>query len=449
MSKASIQSDVQARRFARGLSARIAAAATVTLASGVWSATAARAATILAEADAEIRETQPERTRGFGDPAASGQQAELQISTTTGTPNRNLALIRFQLPPEITTPADIEGFVDVRIYNRANFNIGGSGSSVRLYGIDPTNPLAGSWDEQTVMYRDTGSHQLNSPEIGTGQNNLTPSVIAQPSPGTVTVADPVAPVAGAAGYGADPNHPRRSPGIRYEDAPFSGQVQNENAARLTYNQNQRTAYLADLDDDGIVQGTYGYLPYINQPGYNVNTTTTVAVTNALTTGDGDPGTPDGYTDIYSDVPVTNRPFFSGATGTWLDDLDASATYLALATLPGGSRVAGEFLSFTAEDGYDNTDGAQRAANLQALVDWISAGLTAGHSEFTFILGPGVGVGGDLVNTVNMQFASKDLIPAGGAAGDYGPRMIVAPEPGSMMLAGVAALGLLRRGRRAR
>ena len=88
----------------------------------------AQSAVFLAEADAEIREAQPERTRGFGGAAASGQSAELQLSAITS--NRNLALIRFALPAG-TTAADLQNYASLRTYFRASSNFGTTGGSVR------------------------------------------------------------------------------------------------------------------------------------------------------------------------------------------------------------------------------------------------------------------------------------------------------------------------------
>src|SRR5688572_9685180 len=79
-----------------------------------------------AGADAEIREAQPERTRGFGAPATSGQQTELQLSQVES--NRNLALIRFSLPVG-TTAADLQGYAALRVHWRSNItsNFGSPG----------------------------------------------------------------------------------------------------------------------------------------------------------------------------------------------------------------------------------------------------------------------------------------------------------------------------------
>jgi hypothetical protein len=371
-------------------------------------------------ADAEIRETQPEYTRGFGPPAVSGggQTGELQISSgVIGTGNRNLALIRFQLPPEIQTPADLQGFADLQFYFRSQFASGAT--SFRVYGLNPANALNTAWDEQNVMYRDAGIHQNPNPLIGSGQTLATPSVLAQPSPGQVSVADPVPPIVPTAGYGADPNHPRRAPGIRYEDAPFSQQVVNENNARFASNQAQRAAFLAG-------QAFTPYLPYIAQPGYGMSLTASLAVPDALSQVGG-------YTNIWNDVPESNRPFFSGPTDSYVDDLE-DVTYLGFTTLPSGTRLIGDVFAFTTDrDGtVENTDPAQLAINLANLVNFLTNGLNNGYRDFTFILGPGIGQDGDILNPSNQQIASKDLIAPIGGLGAFAPRLLVAPEPGTAM-----------------
>ena len=422
-----------------------AAAATAVLACAAISW--ADAIVLSPTADAEIRETQPERTRGFGAPAASGQQAELQISSgVTAVGNRNLALVRFQLPNTINTQADLLGFADLQFFYRAGFN--SAATSFRVYGLNPANTLNTAWNEQEVMYRDTGSYLTPNPLIGTGQSEPAPTAYSQTNPGNVTLADPVAPFATSAGYGADPSHPRRAPGIRFENAPFSLQVADENTARFTYNQNGRAECLVDIAD-GTLPRAYAYLPYINQPGYNVQTTTVLAVGNAISVGDGNPATTgDGFTDIYSDVPESNRPFFSGPTNSWVDDLE-DVTYLGFTTLPAGARVAGDSFAFTTNrDGtVEDTSPEQLAINLANLVNFLGAGLANGYRDFTFILGPGIGADGDILNTSNQQIASKDLIATFGGEGAGAPRLLVAPEPGTAaVLAGIGAAAMIRRRR---
>ena len=448
MSQISQQQGRRQRRT-RGLTFALTAAAGAALAGTL--PTGAQAAVIVpAMADAEIRESQPEFTRGA---PGSGQVGELQLSQINS--NRNLAIMRFSLPAGFTS-TDLGDYVSLHAFFRQGTNFGtADGASVRLYALNPTHPLNTSWNEEEVMYRDAGSHQLVNPEIGSGQGFVTPSVIAQPSPGSVTVADPVAPVPAAAGYGANATHARRAPGIRYEDAPFGQQIANENAARLTYNQSQRTAYLADLDDDGIVQGTYGYLPYINQPGYGVRATATQAVGNAISVGDGDPTTTgDGYADIYSDIPETNRPWDSGPTDSYVDDLDGY-TLMGYARMTGTS-AAGNAISFGDTGSFDNTPEAHELMTRANLVNFLADGLDNGHNTFTFLLGRGLGTldfDGDTliddpVHGGAVHLASKDYIPVDGVVGDYAAVLLI-PEPGSLSLAAVAAVGLLRRGSRRR
>jgi len=422
------------RRFALGAA----------IAAGLAWVSAANAQLVISPtADAEIRETVPENTRGFGPTgvaSGAGQQGELQISSgVTGIGNRNLGLIRFQVPNTINTQADLLGYADLQFFFRSQFN--SAATSFRIYGLNPAHPLNTAWDEQNVMYRDAGSHQNPNPVIGTGQSLATPSVISQVSPGNVTTADPAAPIAAVAGYGADPNHPRRSPGILYEDAPFSAQVAAENAARFTFNQTERAAYLADIADDGTLTRAYSYKNYLNQPAYGVNTTTTLIVNDGLTVPAG--------TDIYNDVPESNRPFFSGATNTYVDDLDMSVlTYLGFTTLPAGTRLPGDSFAFTTDrDGtVENTNPTQLAINLNNLLNFLGNGLAGGFHDFTFILGPGIGADGDILNTTNQQIASKDIIGNPGGTGAWAPRLLLAPEPGTLSILAMCAAGLGRRRR---
>lgn len=381
-----------------------------------------------ANADAEIRESQPEFTRGFGVPAGSGQAAELQLSQINS--NRNLAIVRFSLAG--MTSADLGGYAALNMYFRAGTNFGtADGASVRLYALNPTHPLNATWNEQEVMYRDAGSHQLVNPQIGSGQSLQSPSVINQ------SAGFPTPPVSGSAGYGANPTHSRRAPGIRYEDAPFSAQIEAENQARFLYNQANGTT-----------------LPYINQPGYGVRATTTLAVADAVSVGDGNPATTgDGYTDIYSDIPETNRPWDSGPTDSYVDDLDGY-TLIGYSRMIGNS-AAGFFVDFGSTIGFDNTPASHESMIQANLLSFLGTQLDLGQTEFTFLVGRGLATldfDGDTliddpVHGGAVHFASKDLIPAGGFAGDFAPRLIVAPEPGSMMLLGLAgAAGLLRRRR---
>jgi len=461
---------------ARGM-AWIAAAAAPVLMLPLNARIASGAIVAPASADAEIRELQPEFTRGAPTtPPGSGQHGELQISSApAGTGNRNLALIRFNIPTSIATRADLQNYAELRLFFRHQ-SMNGTGS-VRLYGLSPTHPLNTTWNEEEVMYRDAGNHQDIAPVIGSGQSQTpadgqarvirnwgTHSSVPMPNL-MLTGAAPPVPAAPASGpgsgfYGADPNHPRRAPGIVYQDAPLSNQVVAENTARYNYNLSQKAAYDADIAD-GTLDGTYAYLPYINQPAYNVTTTTTLAVPNAISVGDGDPNTvSDGFSDIYSDVPESNRPFFSGPTDTYLDDLDtANVRYLGFAqiTFPGTAVYLGRHISIGANtDPLVTTPLSEANAAMAELLDFIGDALELGYRELTFLVGPGVGaVGGGLdpTNNVNLQIASKEYFnsapPAGFPvinAGDLAPVLVLAPEPGSIALAamGLAALGLRRR-----
>src|SRR5688500_11478471 len=98
----------------------------VTGAAVAATATTSQAATYLANSDAEIREAQPEFTRGFGAAAASGQTAELQLSQIES--NRNLALVRFSV--DSSWNSSNIGEAALRMYFRAGTNFGtGPGGS--------------------------------------------------------------------------------------------------------------------------------------------------------------------------------------------------------------------------------------------------------------------------------------------------------------------------------
>jgi hypothetical protein len=281
-------------------------------------------------------------------------------------------------------------------------------------------------------------------------------VISQPNAaamGTPETQDPPAPFPGSASYGANSSHAQRAPGIRYEDPPFSQQVETENQQRYAYNQAQRNGFLTD--------GPYeNYLPYINQPAYNIRTTASaVPVADAISTGDGDPFTTgDGYTNVWNDIPESNRPWDSGPTNSWLDDLEPAVWNLIGYSRFIGTSAAGNYVSFGDTDGFDNTPLTDELYIEQNLIDFIGTWRDLGYTEFTFLVGRGTNtlnfngdnVPDDVLNGGAVHFASKDLIPAGGAAGDYAPRLILAiPEPGSATLAILGLIGAVGVRRRTR
>jgi hypothetical protein len=275
------------------------------------------------------------------------------------------------------------------------------------------------------------------------------------------------------GYNADPNHARRTPGLTYKAAPFSSRVETENAARETWNSTHPTQLL----------------PYINQPAYNVSTLVTNVLNSAgnfpISIGDGDPTTNDAQfpgrpaserpdnvagpaNDMYADIPETNMPFFSGPTNTWIDDVDTGAnglTYIGYTkvTFPANTGYGGQYLSvgsgnnpvFPGTSLNQNTPQNDNDAARANLVAFLGMWLDLGFRDFTFIVGPSVGQLNDpnadpdeIINGANLQFASKEFTPAGGAAGDYAPLLVLAPEPGTATVALAGLIGLaVRRGRR--
>jgi hypothetical protein len=411
-------------------------------------ATTSRAAVYSANADAEIRENQPEFTRGFGAPAVSGQQTELQLSQIES--NRNLSLIRISLPLG-TTAGDLGGYASLRTMWRSNAtsNFGTGGGSVRLYALDPSHAQNTTWDEQNVFYRDAGSHQQVNVNPGTGQSLTTPSVLAQPSIAGLTPEfnDPPAPIAGFAGYGANPTHAQRAPGIVFDNAPYSQQVQNENQARYQYN----------LDQRALGAGGEAYLPYINQPAYGIRQAASARpVTNAISTGDGDPfTTTDGYANVDSDIPESNRPWDSGPTNSYVDDLDPVAYQLLGYAKLTGTWTGQLFIDFGDSNGTDTTPSAHELSIRANLISYLTNGLNAGYTDFTFLLGRGLGtldfdgdtVMDDVVSGTAVHLAAKEFAPLTG--GNFAAQLIIAPEPGSATLAIlglVTALGVRRRTR---
>lgn len=442
---------VRAPRQHRSVRNGIATAAVGAFAVSAASLAQAQLIATRSTADAEIREVTPEFTRGNTSNYVSGTgQNELQLSSipnaagviSSASSNRNVALVKFHVPESITTSADLLNYADLRVFFRPN-SMNGAGS-IRVYGLKPTATLSGTWNEDNVMYRDAGDHQMVNVAVQQGGQSLTsPSVLSQPAP-------PNAPITPVVGYNADANHSRRAPGIRYENAPLSNQVIAENNARFTWNQSHPSQLL----------------PYIAQPAYNVGrlgeSGGTLAVPTALTAGDGDPTTMgDGFTDIYNDVPNTNRPLFSGTTQTWVDDLIAAdVTYLGYSqvTFPSNTAYTGQWIglglnapTFAGTSLNNDTPTADMLAARLALVTFIGTYLDLGFRDLTFLIGSGIGTvaggGPERINGANLQIASKEFQPTGGAVGDFAPQLTLAPEPGVASLAVLGLAALTARGRR--
>lgn len=381
-------------------------------------------------ADAEIREQNPEDARG-GFTTVDGPQTELATRSTGG--QHTGFLVRFDLTG--VTPADIGGFADLRLTFRGN-NTGGTansgsaqpalnGTGLRIYGVNPGAPLANTWNETLVKYRDAGgAYQPSSSPLAT------PNPLAQPSPGARTAA-PVAPVSLTdPTWGSNPADPNRAPGIVHESAPYSANVESLNQTRYTAN---LALYNADIADDGLANSSNGataYQAYINQQGYTAT------------------GFTGNYTDTVNKPLTTYNADVSSTLTTFLGFLDMDGR-----TTP---RAPGTQLSFSTEDdnsplshGFGDTQ-----ANRAAMVAYLTNLLNAGETSATFIVFQKnqIAVTGDAdpnpVRSDNLIFASKEFSPKLGAnagvVGAWAPQLVLAPEPTSLS---VLALGSLIANRR--
>jgi hypothetical protein len=373
-----------------------------------------RAATLTSQADAEIREDAPETMRG--DPAIGGGVNELAVRVTSG--QNRAAIIRFDLTG--LAAADLMNFADLRLTFQRNGVTGGTNAGgIKIYGVNGDAPVTSTWNETTVHYRDAGDAVPVSPSGGHPGS--------QPSPGSPAAGDPVAPVAvnNAPTWNSNPNDPTRAPGLKHENPAYSQAAENTNTTRYNNNVAVRAAYLADLQDDGVVQGSYAYESYVNQPGY-------------MTQSGGS----------WPDLASFDRP---GATvGADIDP--ANTTFLGFLNYDARAtaRVGGDVLSFTTDSDNSpvNMGPSVYEANRTALVDYLTDLLDAGHTDATFLVFQKNAVDADPlpVRSDNLVFASKEFQPAGGNVGDWAPQLVVAPEPTGLGLFGFAALAMARRGR---
>lgn len=382
---------------------------------GLASSAEAAPLVLTPSADAEIREDEPERQRG----SESGGMGELSIRVTSG--QNRAALIRFDLTG--ITAADIEGFADLRLFSRSA-NLGGTANpgGVKIFGLKGSTPLASTWDETTVHYRDAG---MALPVVTGGHP------VSQPAPGNPIVGAPVAPITvsdlgvTAPGWGSDPNSPTRAPGLRHENPPYSAVVETTNANRYQNNLAIRAAYLADLDDNGTIDnGPYIYENYLNQPSYM---------------------TQSGPSDLFTfDVP-------GSTVGTDVDMNHAILLGYLNYDAKADGRPAGTVFSFATglEDSPINMGPDQYNANRASLVAYLTELLNAGYTDANFLIVQKNNVDNDPLprRSDNLPFASKEFIPVGMVQGAWAPQLILAPEPGSIAVLGIAAASLL--GRRSR
>lgn len=380
-------------------------------------------------ADAEIREHNPEDARG-GFTTVDGPQTELAARSTGG--QHTGFLLRFDLTG--ITAADIGGFADLRLTYRGN-NSGGTANSgtnqpaangmgLRIYGLNPGAPLANTWNETTVKYRDAGGqYQPSTSPLAT------PNPLAQPSPGVRTAA-PIAPVSLTdPTWGANAADPDRAPGIVNENGPYSANVESINQSRYAANV---ALYNADIADDGIANssnGTAAYQAYVNQQGY------------AATSFTGN------YTDTVGKPLTTYNADVDPTLTTFLGFLDQDGR---------APRAPGTEMSFSTEDdGSTLSHGfADTQANRAAMVAYLTNLLNAGETMATFIVFQKnqLAITGDAdpnpVRSDNQIFASKEFAPKlgpdAGIVGAWAPKLVLAPEPASLS---TLALGSLLMGRR--
>jgi hypothetical protein len=215
----------------------------------------------------------------------------------------------------------------------------------------------------------------------------------------------------ATGNGPGQN-PNGVPGIAFQTAPYSPNVNNLN--NTAYNNNLAV----------FTAGTGGYSPYTNQPGY------------MTTTASG----------AFSDLITAGHPLPGSTVGADLTDW----TLLGNLNYDAKTRAAGSVLAFTS--GIDNSpinfNVDVQELNRAALVSFLTNLLNNGYTSATFmIVEKNVADNDPLPRRAdNLVFASKEFQPSGGFVGQYAPFMVIAPEPGSMLLAAVGGMTLLRRKR---
>lgn len=380
-------------------------------------------------ADAGIREDAPETA--FGDPVTqAGPSTELTVRAT-GTQNRK-SIVRFDLTG--LTVADVQaGYADFRLYTR-NANIGGTNAGgMKIYGVNATAPLTGTWNENTVTYRDAGSSLPVTPTGGHPMSQPANPAVAAGAPAAPLIVSPtIASTVGLSGFASDtgfndnPSAATRAPGLVHQNAPYSPNVDNLNAQRYQANLTTRQNYLNDLNDDGIVQGTYSYQAYLVQPGYTQQTAS------------------GNFTDlVLANLPLNSYSDIDSSLTTYLGELNYDAKTTA--------RPAGSILSFA--DTLDNSpismSSARLASNRTALINYLIDLLNAGQTSATLIIQQktaaedGPATAESPIRTDNLIFASKEFQPTGGAIGDWAPRLVI-PEPASLSALAMGGLFLSRR-----
>jgi hypothetical protein len=158
--------------------------------------------------------------------------------------------------------------------------------------------------------------------------------------------------------------------------------------------------------------------------------------------------------VWSDIPNTNRPVYSGPTQTWVDDVEDS-TYLGFSRLNVATtgNYEGQYLSFGTNGGLSGSLPLTDAqADEAALLAYLSDGLANGYHTFTFLVGSSILSSNpdEVQNNLNLNFASKEYTPVNtglGGQGALAAQLIVAPEPGvCTALLGLAGMAMRRRSR---
>jgi hypothetical protein len=402
--------------------------------------------TIPTNGDAQIREAIPEQWRANS--AIGNPQTELGVRA--GSSVNDYILLRFDLGAMgITTQAQLENNAELRLTLRGNANSNNVQNGLRIYGVSGTAANATAWNESTVQYRDAGIHQVMLTN-NTAVNTTAQSVLNQATVGVVANArsvgnPPVAPqtpvVPADSTYGAsnDALATNSAPGLKFEYPPYSAAVKTQNDTTYAANQTIYNNYVAaDNADDGILNSSApapaNYAALVNQVAYASTTASGVAIDS----------TP---------LPFRSRNDADPTLTTFLGYLNYDNTT---------AKAAGTVLSFTDSLDFGSANmQVNNPLNEAALLSYLGSELTAGRSQISLLIimktndpnsdGDTSDSDPGPIATTNIVFASKEFDPDGTgplAVGAWAPQLVLAPEPGSIALIGLAAAGLLG-GRRRR